>query len=139
MMSRHQLPDSAKQRLVRTHIAEGEMLGEERILEASGDGGMLEQRLDLGGECEYLTVVEIVKRLDPQPVPRAKQGLRAFVPDGEGEHAAEMRDAIRAVLLVGVNDGFGVAAGLVMMTPGLERRTDIGVIKNFAVVNDPGA
>ena len=55
----------------------------------------------------------VVERLDAQPVAGDKELLAARVPDGEGEHAAEVLHAVVAVFLVEVDDGFGVAVGAV--------------------------
>ena len=42
-----------------------------------------------------------------------------------------------AVLFVGVQDGFGIAAGAVSMAGALEGGTQIGVVEDFAVIGDP--
>ena len=79
----------------------------------------------------------IVERLDAQAVPGAEKSTGVLVPDGEREHAAEVRDAVRAVLLIGVQDGFGVAMGCVAMAGGFQARAEIGVVEDLSVVDNP--
>ena len=47
--------------------------------------------------------------------------------------------AVGAVLFVGVQDGFGIAARLVEVAGPLKGRAQIGVVEDFAVVDDPAA
>src|ERR1017187_5854690 len=98
---------------------------------------MLQQRLDFRRECERVAVPEIVERLDAQAVAGAEQLLAISVPYGEGKHAAEVRQALVAILLVGVNHRLRVAMALVAMSGGFEFRPYVGVIENFDVVGDP--
>ena len=98
---------------------------------------MLQQRLDLGSEGEQPAVPEVVERLDAQPVARAEQALVRLVPYREGEHAAEAANAFIAILLVGVENGFGVAAAVITMPGALQFGPQIGMIEDFAVVGDP--
>ena len=78
-----------------------------------------------------------VERLDAHPVAREQQPPAARVPDCEREHAAEVIDAGIAPLLVGMDDGFGVATRPVAMTGGFELRADVGVVVDLAVEDDP--
>ena len=69
---------------------------------------------------------------------RAQKSRRPLcVPDGEREHAAEPGNAVGAILLVSVEDRFGVAASLVAMTGLFELWPDLSVIEDLAVVDDP--
>ena len=51
-VSGHELADAGEQRLLVRAIAEVEVFGEQRFLEARRDGGVLQQRLDFGREGE---------------------------------------------------------------------------------------
>ncbi len=99
---------------------------------------MLQQGFDLGGESENASVPEVVKGLDSEAVARAEQRLAGCVPDGKREHAAEQLHAIGAVLLVGVEDCFGVAARGVDVAGAFEIGAQQRMIEDFAVVDDPG-
>jgi hypothetical protein len=67
-----------------------------------------QDRLDLGGEQEARAVLEVVERLDPDPIPHKPEGARAAVPEGEREHPAERVDAVPALLAVERQDDLGV-------------------------------
>ena len=136
-MAGHELADAGEERLLAGAVAEVEVFGEQRFFEARRDGGVRQQRLDFGGEGEQVAVPIVVEGLFAEAVAGAEQRAGVLVPDGEGEHAAEARDAIRPVLLVGVQDGFGVAAGAVSMAGLFEGGTEIGVIEDLAVIGDP--
>src|SRR5258708_15142 len=66
-----------------------------------------------------------------------KQLLLLHVPDGKGEHAAQMLDAVSSVLFVQVDNGFRVAVSTVMMTTGLELLAECAVVIDLPVENDP--
>jgi hypothetical protein len=55
------------------------------------------------------------------------------VPQGEGEHAAEVVHAIHAPLLPGVDDGLRVGAGLEGMAQGGEFRDEVHEVVDLAV------
>ena len=71
---------------------------------------MLEQRLDLRGKEQRLGCCHEVQRLDTDPVSRQQQLPATTVPEREGEHAAQVVDAVETEVLVQVQDDLGVAA-----------------------------
>ena len=86
-----------------------------------------EQRLDLRAEQQRVGQRGEVQRLDADPVARQQQAPAAAVPQGEGEHAAQVVDAVGAVLLVQVQDDLAVArasesGGRALRGPGGGRR-----------------
>src|SRR5437868_3755642 len=60
-----------------------------------------------------------------------------LIVDSKREHALEPLDAGRPVLLVGMDDDFGIGGGSETMTAALKMRLDRPVIVNFAVEHDP--
>ena len=76
------------------------------------EGGVLQQRLDLGAEAQRAAGVGDVERLDPQPVPRQQQTAAATVVEREAEHALQPLEAGLAQLLVEVHHHLAVAAAL---------------------------
>ena len=135
-MAGHQLADAAEEGAVVADVAEGEVFGKQRFLELGGDGGVLEQRLDLAGEGEGAAVPVVVEGLLAEAVAGAEEFAGVLVPDGEGEHAAQAQDAVGAVLLVGVEDGFGVGAVGVAVAGLFQGGAEVGVIEDFAVEDD---
>jgi hypothetical protein len=68
------------------------------------DRGVLEQRLELGREREPTGAVDVIQRLDAEPVAREEElGLLA-IGDREREHADEAVDHRRAPLLEAAQD-----------------------------------
>jgi hypothetical protein len=75
---------------------------------------------DFGTEQEPLGRQLVVQRLDAQTVAGDEQRFRISVPDGKGEHAAQVLYAVGAILFEKVDDGFGIAVGAVAMAAGDE-------------------
>ena len=87
------------------------------ILEALGiglnAGQERQQRLHFRGEIQRVVHHSVIERLDAEVVPGAEQCLPLFVPQGEGEHAGKMLYAFLAPHLIGPEDHFRVAGGLI--------------------------
>src|SRR5229473_389575 len=79
---------------------------------------MIEQCLDFGRKSEQTAVPVIVERLNAQPVARAEEPLPLAIPNDVREHAAKKLDAVRAVLLICVQNGFGVGQRDIPMARG---------------------
>src|SRR5690349_23924087 len=73
---------------------------------------MQQERAEFRSEDQLPVDVSVQQRLFTDAIAREKQFLRAFVPDREGKHAAQVIRAVSAELIVSVNDGFGVAVGV---------------------------
>ncbi len=70
---------------------------------------MRQQRFDLGSKSHSAIDPTVVERLLAGAVARQQQAPAPAIPNGEAEHAMQAFDASYAVLLVGVDDRFGVA------------------------------
>ena len=116
-------------------MAVEKILGERGGIDRAADPGVLEQRLDLRPKNQRLAVAPIVKRLLARAVARQKQALGAVVPQGDGEHPVQFAQAVRALLLVQVDDGFAVGMGLEMVAAVQQPLAQLAVIINFAVEN----
>ena len=108
---RRQLLDAAEHRQRRRDIAQGEVGAERVVVDGAVHLRHGQERLDLGAEHQVAAQLRVVERLDAQAVAREDQLLDAVVPDGEGEHAAELLGAVGAPFFVGVDDDFGVGVG----------------------------
>ena len=71
----------------------------------------LRQGLDLRGETKSRTVIRVVKRLDAEGVADQKELTFVFIPNAEGEHAAQSVHHVRAVLGVETEQDLGIGAG----------------------------
>ena len=83
------------------------------------DGG-LKKRLDLRAKNESLPIPIIIERLLAKAVSCSQKTLAFPIPNGKGEHTAQLLNAVIAVLLVSVNDCFGITGCLKMMPAFLE-------------------
>ena len=79
-----------------------------RPVDLAAHAGVEEQRAELRAEDEIATGVRIEERLLPDTIAREEELFPARVPDGECEHAPQVLRTVGAVLLVRVDDGFGV-------------------------------
>src|ERR1035438_8872747 len=132
-MSWHQLPDSLKHRLGPGDVTECHIFRQGAAVEFGRDSAIGEDRLDLGAEQKRAPVPAIVKWLNSETISRRKKHTLAPIPDGKGEHAAQVLDAVAAVFLVKVNDGLGIAARAVAMSSGLKAGGQLGVVVDFSV------
>ncbi len=99
--------------------------------------GMSEERLELGAE-EDLAVLElrVVKRLDPEPVPREKALAAVPVPERVGEHPVEALDRGLTPLLPGVDHDLGVAMGAEHVAARAQLVDQAPVVVDLAVVDE---
>lgn len=135
----HEFADATEEGAIAGGVAKGEVFGQKVVFGLSGDGGVFEEGFDFRGEGEGAgTVPIVVKGLDAEAVAGGKEGAFGFIPDGEGEHAAVGLEALGAVLFVGVEEGFGIAAGGVAMAGGFEGGSEGGVVEDFAIEDNPG-
>jgi hypothetical protein len=120
----------------RRHVAQLEV-GVERVpIELAGREPRGYQGLELGRERDSPGPPGDVERLYPQAVAREQQALGRGIPDRKGEHAAQLRDAVRAELLVEVEDGLGVAVGAQHVPAGYEPAAQLLVVVDLAVEDD---
>ena len=111
------------------------MVIERFVIPARGHAGG-EDRLGLGGEIKRVIVPGVMERLDAKPVARGKEGLVVRVPKGEGELAAQLRQAMHANLLVKVQRDFAVRVRPETVTAGFEFAADALEVVELAVDDD---
>jgi hypothetical protein len=80
--------------------------------------------------------VNVIERLHAETIAGQEELPRAAVPDGEGEHAAQVVDAALPMLVVQVHDDFRVAARGEHVTAGLELGAVLGVVVDLSVEDD---
>ena len=94
---------------------------------------MFQEGFDLGAVEEVAVLFVVVEGLDAEDVPGAEKGLGGLVPDDEGEHAPELLEKLLAVLLVAVEEDFGVGVGPEDVAFFQEVLPQVPVVVNFAV------
>ena len=93
------LLDAGEQRLRRGCREEGQVVEERLLVDLALLLRVGEQRLDLAAEGHPAVVPAVVERLLADPVADEPQLLLALVPHREGEHPAELLQAVDAPLL----------------------------------------
>jgi hypothetical protein len=94
------------------------------------------QGLQLGSEGKQPVLGAVVERLDPEAVPGEHKRALPRVPEREREHTPQLSDELRAVLLVEVDEHFGVALGGEPMAAPLETVPELAVVVDLAVLDD---
>src|SRR6266550_20075 len=79
----------------------------------------------------------VVERLDAEPVARQQQPSALPVPQRKRKHPLEPLDAALPFLLVQMQYRLGVAAGAIAVTALLQPEPQVGVVVDFAIVDDP--
>ena len=103
---------------------------------ARDDAGR-EDRLGLGGEGEGAVGARGVEDgLLAHVVAGEEKAPLLRVPEGEAEHAAELLDALLAVLEVERKDDLGVGASLERVALRLVLRAELGVVVDLAVADE---
>src|ERR1035441_2568295 len=136
VMAVHQLMDAAKEGAVFADVSKGQVFGEERLLELGRNGRVFKEGLDFAGEGERASIPIVVEGLLAEAVAGTEEFTGVLIPDGKGEHAAEAENACGAVLLVGVEDSFGIGASGVAVAGLFQGGAEGGVIEDFAVEDD---
>ena len=77
-----------------------------------------------------------VERADAEAIAGQQQLLLAFVPQRDGELAAQLLEDAFAVIFIKMRDQFGVAMGAEVVPLRFELGLDFGIIEQFAVEDD---
>ncbi len=87
-------------------------------------------------EINVFALLHKVKRLDAHAIPRQYEALLRQVPDGEGEHSSQTREAGRIPLEKGLEDGFRVGVRNEGVAQLLQFRSYFQMIIDFAIEDD---
>src|ERR1035441_10871341 len=136
-MSRHWFSVVGDHRLASGKVTEGQIFRQRATVELGRDSGIGEHGLDLRAEKKHAPVPSVVEGLDAETISRSEKHTLATIPDCKGKHAAQMLDAIAAIFLIEVDDGFGIAVGAIAVSAGLKRGAQLGMVVDFSVEDDP--
>src|SRR5581483_4698254 len=136
-VARHELAYALVERLLAGEISEGQILREVGRIELRVHRAMRENHLDLRAEQERIGREPVIERLNSQTVAGDKQRALFAVPDGKSEHAAQIVNAVAAVLLVEMDDGLRVAVGAIPVATRFELTAQLSMVVDFAVKDNP--
>ncbi len=118
--------------------AEGHGVIDAFLIPPRGNAGG-EERFDFRGEVEGVVVPGVKERLDAEAVARGEEAAAVFVPEDEGELAAQMLKAVDAEFLIEVKGDFAVGFGGEAVAALLQLLADGLVAVELAVDDDVGA
>ena len=131
-----ELGDSGEQRAGRRRRQERQVVAQRLEIYRATKFRVLQKCLDLRREDPALPGLRVVQRLLARAIASEEQAPPARVPDREGEHAVEPREAILAVFLVRGEHHFGVAAGLETAPGAFKLCPEGSMVIDLAVVGE---
>ncbi|OPY92695.1 MAG: hypothetical protein A4E73_00872 [Syntrophaceae bacterium PtaU1.Bin231] len=135
-MTRQELLDSLEQGLPRQTELKRDVIPETLQVRFNPvDKG--QEGLDFRGEAENVVCDGEVERLDSETVPGTEDRPVLFVPNGEGEHAPEMVDAVLSPLAIGKENDLRV--GIADERFLAEFLSQLDIVIDLAIVDDPVA
>ncbi len=134
--ARGQLARLGEDRQRRRDRVEGEIGGDGPGVDLAREAGLLQHRLQLGGEGERPVRDAVVEGLDPEAVAGEQQAPLPGVPERDREHAPQPLEEAVAVLLVEMDEDLGVAVGGEPVPEPLQLLAQLAVVVDLAVLDD---
>src|SRR5512133_2343324 len=128
-----QFPHALKRCKRRGNISKGEKMIECHKVRLDGEGAVGQDSLDLRCEQKAVAADSIEQRLFPKPISGKKEGPRAGIPDGEGEHAVQPFKAPASILLIRMDDYLRIAIGPENVSAGFEIGTQLTEIVDLPI------
>ena len=104
-----QTEDLTVDRARRGHGEPREVVGDRERIDLGGERAGREQRVEFGREDQSRAIVPVVEGLDAEGIAGEEERAFAIIPDGEGEHPAQTREAALAPGGESGEEDFGVA------------------------------
>src|SRR5581483_3743874 len=136
-MGRWQFKHAPKNGLRCRDVAIGEVIIQGAGVHVPTHTGVFEKRLQFRGKDELSRGLGVKERLLADTVASQQQPLPVHVPQGEGEHAAKEFDTAVAVLLIGMDNDFGITLCDKLMITLPKPGTQFLEIVDFAIKRDP--
>ena len=119
------------------HVLIGQIFVEGLRVDLARHARHLQNALQLAGEQQPARLVTVDERLLAQPIAGEHQLLPPGVPNGQGEHAVQMRHELRPFVFVEMDKHFGIAIGAEAMPGPFEPAAEVAEVIDFAVEDDP--
>ena len=120
----------------RQNVSQSEQLVDRQRIRRARHAWVLQDGLDLGPKNQLAVVVPIVQRLDTKSIAREDQRLIAKIPDCNAEHAVQVLHEVKTVLFEQVDDRFGIAAGIELVSQADQTITQLAKIVDLAIEYD---
>ena len=133
IVGRGQLANAVEGGQRRRHILQRQILLDRGEVDARPPRQRAHQRPQLRGEPQAPAPGGVVHGLLAGAIARQQEPPARRVPQGEGEHAAQARQAVEAVLLVEVHDHLGVGARTEPVAAPLEVRAQLAEVVDLPV------
>ncbi len=137
VVARRQLGDAPEDRPRMRHVLVGQVIVQGLRVDLPRHAGHFQHALQLAGEQQPARLVPIDQRLLAQPVAGQEQLPPPGVPEGEGEHAVQVREHLRPLVLVEMDEHFRVALGAEAVAGPLQPAAELAEVVDFAVEDDP--
>src|SRR4029078_6445792 len=93
---------------------------------------------ELRAEDQLSIYLSVKERFFANTISSEEQFLCSLIPNSECKHSAKIFWTIGTVLIIGMNDRFGIAVGVEGVAQLREFFAKLKVVVNLAVENDPG-
>ncbi len=137
-MGSRELHDALEERIGCRDTEIRQVLVEGNRISFAWDAG-LQDGFDLRAKDQPLTIPIVIQRLFTKAVAGSQKTLAFSIPNGEGEHTAQMRDTVIPVLLISMNDRLCVTISAKRMPPLLKFSPQLAVVIDFAVKDNQDA
>ncbi len=111
----------------------GEELVDRRRINLGADAIDCGDRFQLAAEHQPVVLDRVIQRFLADPVAGQHQTVTAGVPDGNREHAIQLRKAVSAGVFVQVNDRFTVAMGGELVAAAFQTPAQSLIVVDLAV------
>ena len=115
------------------YVADAEVLIDRQRVDVARNARQLEQRLNLAGKGQPVALQGVDQRLLSHAIAGQHKTLATRVPNGQREHAAQLLEAIEAVLLVEMDDCLGIGRRAKSVPASDEPCSQFGEIVDLAV------
>src|SRR5438477_12838238 len=98
---------------------------------------MAEGRLQLRSKYQERAICVVVQRLLTHSIPSYYERISLPIPDRKSKHPAQILDTILAILLIQMNEAFGIGSGIECVAFGEQILSDLLKIIDLTVQYDP--
>ena len=137
VVRRRQLRESAKDRARVWHVLQRQVVVESSWIDLPLDSRHLQQAFQFAGEQQAIRFAAIIERFLAQPVAGDDKPALPGIPNRQREHAVEVFQKAEPFVFVEMDNCFGVAAGAKSVAGALQPLSQLAVVVDLAVKDDP--